>query len=154
MNIFGSSKECGILLVPKERSSSISPILRRLNLPLISTIDDVALLLLHKPQYPYEVLAHSASAPTLGTKYPSPALGALVSEYEVKTRGSDAEILELRGRPGSLPESLARSYAAKLADQETRSERKLEEMTTQVEALTRTTHSLQQEILLQKASFL
>ena len=52
----------------------------------------------------------------------------------------------------SLPESLARGYAAKLADQETRSERKLEEMTTQV-VLSLGQHTPSARILLQKASF-
>jgi O-antigen biosynthesis protein len=152
-NIFGPSKECGLLLVPKERCASFSTTLQRLNLPLVATIDDAALLLLHKPQYPYEILEKSMSAKAIGINYPSPALGEATSRSEIRVRDLDAEVLNLRGRLDSLTQSLSRDYAAKMADQEVKAERKIQEMTVQADSLTQTLHALRQEIQLQRASF-
>jgi FkbM family methyltransferase len=152
-NIFGPSKECGLLLVPKERCSSFSTILQRLNLPVVATIDDAALLLLHKPQYPYEILEKSISAKAIGINYPSPALGEATGRSEIRVHDLDAEVLNLRGQLASSTESLSRDYDAKMADQEAKAERKIQEMAAQAESLTQTLHSLRQENQLQKASF-
>lgn len=50
-NMFGEARECGLLLIPRSklgawRRSTILP-----HLPIIDTLDGLALLLLHKPQY-------------------------------------------------------------------------------------------------------
>jgi FkbM family methyltransferase len=152
-NIFGPSKECGLLLIPKEHSSSVSAKLQRLQLPLISTVDDAVLLLLHKPQYAYEVLEKSPSATALGINYPSPALSDARGGYEIEVLRSTKEVLELRDRLGSLTRSLEEDCAIRLREQEARGERKLQEMGTQLEAVNQTIGSLQQEMLLQRASF-
>jgi O-antigen biosynthesis protein len=152
-NIFGQSKECGLLLIPKERSSSLSIVIQRLNLPLIATTDDAALLLLHKPQYAYEILEKSISARALGISYPSPALGEVTNEYEIRVHDLNSQVVDLRGQLNSVTQSLERNYAATIADQEVKAERKIQAMTVQVDSLTKTIQSLQQEMLLQKASF-
>ena len=72
-NIFGPAKECGLLLIPQPFIDRFTACIESLRLPEIKTIDDLALLLLHKPQYTYEVLERSAAALKLGIKYSSPA---------------------------------------------------------------------------------
>ncbi|MHB1245451.1 MAG: FkbM family methyltransferase [Sulfuriferula sp.] len=71
-NIFGESKEVGLLLIPSERLLRYEDALTRARLPLINTSDDLALLLLHKPQYPYEVFELSKASEILTLEYPSP----------------------------------------------------------------------------------
>ena len=70
-NIFSNAQETGLLLIPREFKSQYDEIISRQHLPKIETADDLALLLLHKPQYPYEVLAHAAAAANLTLAYPS-----------------------------------------------------------------------------------
>jgi hypothetical protein len=50
-NIFGDAKECGLLLIHEEEQSKWSETLARLALDSIVTLDDLAALLLQKPQY-------------------------------------------------------------------------------------------------------
>jgi methyltransferase, FkbM family len=50
-NIFGDAKECGFLLIHEEEQSKWSETLARLALDSIVTLDDLAALLLQKPQY-------------------------------------------------------------------------------------------------------
>ena len=71
-NIFGQAKECGLFLIPKDNIGKFLDRIERLKLAEIRTIDDLALLLLHKFQYAYEVLAQSAAASKLGIGYSSP----------------------------------------------------------------------------------
>jgi len=152
-NIFGLSKECGFLLIPKERMSQLSMTLQHLNLPLISTIDDAALLLLHKPQYAYEILEKSIAAKTLGIKYPSPALSDARYEYEIKVHDPDSEARDLRAKLGSLTLALERDCAERIVNHEVKAERKNQAIQMQVDSLALTIQSLQREIDLQKASF-
>jgi FkbM family methyltransferase len=72
-NIFGAAKEVGMLLIPgeAEAKSQYEDVLIKERLPEINTTDDLALLLLHKPQYPDEVLANSKVAAMLTLSYPS-----------------------------------------------------------------------------------
>jgi len=70
-NVFGIAKEAGFLLVPDEKIGEYRPVLDMLRLPVIENNDDIVLLLLHKPQYPHEVLAKTASAKVLGLDYQS-----------------------------------------------------------------------------------
>lgn len=61
---FAGAVELGLLLIPEERSSSIRTARDSL-LPEMQTVDDLVLLLLHKPQYPSEVLEKSKAAERL-----------------------------------------------------------------------------------------
>jgi len=70
-NIYGLAKECGFLLIHKTTVGKYEDTIKELCLTEITAIDGIALLLLHKPQYPYEVLANFASA-DLDLNYPSP----------------------------------------------------------------------------------
>lgn len=70
-NIFGAAQETGLLLIPAEKCIQHEAVLSGKQLPQIKTADSLALLLLHKPQYPYEILSDFAST-GLGLDYPSP----------------------------------------------------------------------------------
>ncbi|SNX52860.1 FkbM family methyltransferase [Thermoanaerobacterium sp. RBIITD] len=83
-NIFGEAKECGLLLIHLNKFYKYEDSLYILNLPKIETVDDLALLLLHKPQYPYEILSTSKAALKLGINYPSPKIGSLENELKLK----------------------------------------------------------------------
>jgi FkbM family methyltransferase len=78
-NIFGQAKECGLLLINEDSCTKYSEKINRLTLPKVETIDDLALLLLHKPQYAYEILDKSVAATTLSINYPAPTLDALAA---------------------------------------------------------------------------
>ncbi|BDX22499.1 hypothetical protein TUM22923_18200 [Polynucleobacter sp. TUM22923] len=84
-NIFGAAQETGVLLIPIESSSKFEEIISKQNLPQIKTADDLVLLLLHKPQYPYEVLAHTATASALSLEYSSPMAEMLINQEVVNS---------------------------------------------------------------------
>jgi FkbM family methyltransferase len=153
-NIFGSSKECGLLLIPKERATSISKTLKMLNLPPVATIDDAALLLLHKPQYAYEVLEKSISAEALGIQFPSPALSDATNKCEVTVRELRSEVQSLQVEGNSLKHSLEQQEdcAAKMDNLRKEAEGKAQAFEIQIASLTKTNESLRQEMLIQASS--
>ena len=55
-NMFGEARECGLLLIHRNHLGTWQETLSTLQLHTIKTIDDLELLLLHKPQYIHEVL--------------------------------------------------------------------------------------------------
>jgi FkbM family methyltransferase len=84
-NFFGEATEAGVLMLPNERVSTYFGVIQANRLPSLSTADDLALLLLHKAQYPSEILARTETAKVLGLDYPSPLASrqaALFQEYE------------------------------------------------------------------------
>ncbi|MCX4028850.1 FkbM family methyltransferase [Endozoicomonas sp. SM1973] len=85
-NIFLNASEAGLLLL----KNNITDEYCVKDLVKISCLDDVALLLMHKPQYPYEVLANTSSAEMLGLNYTSPLSDKLLDSI----RRMDAEIVE------------------------------------------------------------
>lgn len=76
-NIFSNAAEIGLLLIAKSRNSALSDRLSRCMLREITTADELVLLLLHKPQYPYEVLEPLTATIGLDINYPS----ALADNY-------------------------------------------------------------------------
>jgi FkbM family methyltransferase len=73
-NFFGNAKELALVLIPRENIVEVMRNITDVNLLPIHNIEDLVLPLLFKPQYPYEVLAHTASCASLGIDFPSPAL--------------------------------------------------------------------------------
>jgi FkbM family methyltransferase len=73
-NIFGNAKELELLLIPQEKCLETLRSISNVNLLHIANIEDLVLPLLNKPQYPSEVLVHTAPYLTLGINFPSPAL--------------------------------------------------------------------------------
>jgi FkbM family methyltransferase len=73
-NIFGAANELALLLIPREKTAEIQGKITSAKLLPIWSPEDLVLPLLHKPQYPYEVLAKTSSYPLLGIDFPSPVL--------------------------------------------------------------------------------
>jgi FkbM family methyltransferase len=79
-NIFGNSKELALLLIPtcKFENDLDNATFSRL-LP-VTTLEDLVLPLLHKPQYAKEVLANTSTSKSLGIDFPSPAVVKYMQE--------------------------------------------------------------------------
>ena len=73
-NIFGAAKEFALVLLPREKIAETLKKINSSNLLPIYNIEDLILPLLHKPQYAYEVLAHTATYSLLGIDCPLPAV--------------------------------------------------------------------------------
>lgn len=72
-NIFGEAVEASLVALPREKTGLLSVLADTdCRLAPITTLDDLALLLLHKAQYPAEVLAAGPAFSVLGHDYPSP----------------------------------------------------------------------------------
>lgn len=87
-NIFGSACEVGLLLIHEQAISRHALALARLNLPLIDSLDALALLLLHKPQYLEETLAATDACKQLGLSIASSERQQL-QELETLLRAKD-----------------------------------------------------------------
>ncbi|WP_162246098.1 FkbM family methyltransferase [Variovorax sp. Root318D1] len=87
-SIFDGGKELNLLLLPAERA--LPP-----NLPRVFAIDnadDIAALLLHKPQYPHEVLKFANRQKGPGLLYPSPAAQAATeAQKQLQNEVSDLQ---------------------------------------------------------------
>ena len=81
-NFFGEFKELGLLLVPLHRLEHANSLLNLYRLCPVDTLDTLALLLLHKPQYSDAELASTPAAKLLGTMYPSPLSRLLAAQLE------------------------------------------------------------------------
>ena len=71
-NRFGSAAEVSLLGVPPSRIDTVVHSIDLTALAPIRSIDDLALLLLHKPQYPDEAWGKSEAAAVLGLQFESP----------------------------------------------------------------------------------
>ena len=72
VNYFDTAREVGLFLLPNEHENEHKNYLKSQNVAEILTLDDVSLLLLHKPQYPFEVLNKSPLGKLLTINFPSP----------------------------------------------------------------------------------
>lgn len=72
-NIFEEAMELGLLLLPRENSTAIVSRIKTHKLPKINDQDDLALLLLHKPQYIADILSGSSVGKLLGINFSTPA---------------------------------------------------------------------------------
>lgn len=94
-NVFGEAAELGLLLLPRERVKSILEQISGYVLAPVHTLEDLALALLHKPQYPYEVLAYSKASASLGLEYPSPGNAEITKTLEQTLLARDEDIHRL-----------------------------------------------------------
>jgi len=109
-NIFGEAQETGLLLIPAEEYMRHETILLRQQLPQINTADDLALLLLHKPQYPYEVLVNTAASKSLTLLYPSPQADVYrqtLTERDGQIASLTQSVAERDAQIASLTQSVA-----------------------------------------------
>lgn len=95
VNIFGDAKELGLLLLPPNRQTDATRLAGQYPLHPLENPDAIALLLLHKPQYPEAVLSLTAVAAAEGMLYPSPLSRALQQEILVLTARMDALATEI-----------------------------------------------------------
>lgn len=82
VTVFGNGKECGLLLIHSENVASNRDVIDSLALPKVQTVDDIALLLLHKPQYPTEVLEKLESSKVWGIDYFTPRLEKVIKNCD------------------------------------------------------------------------
>lgn len=89
-NIFGEASEASLLAVSPEQLSSNAVKRLTSGLPLIDSVDALALLMLHKSQYPTEVLANSSASAVLDLNFVSPLSRTLQEKVETQTRAAQA----------------------------------------------------------------
>ncbi len=83
-NIFGSASELNLLLIPNESGKIVTKCnLSNRLVPIISP-EDLVLPLMHKPQYPYEVLSGTSASLLMGINFPSPLTSQVIAESERK----------------------------------------------------------------------
>lgn len=143
-NIFGMAGECGLLLISRCRHSEWRDTLEALNLPLLMTLDDLALLLLHKPQYIYETLSATSVFAVLGGDIAIPSLAerdgqiAALQQVSLQLAGDLATmgrtLAERDGQLAELHQSLAAraGEVAQLQLRQTEQQTKLEELCQQL----------------------
>ena len=68
-NFFGSAREAGLLFMPAGSMKPAEGARAHSAIVPVESLDDLALCILRKPQYKWEVLAHTAAANTLGTGF-------------------------------------------------------------------------------------
>jgi FkbM family methyltransferase len=104
--IFGDGRECGVLAVPEIRCDEADPILRRGKLAPIETADDLALLLMNKPQYVRSDIIRTSAARVLTTP-------AIVSTFGDPARLRQ-ELAELNHAKAEVEQRCA-AFAAEIA---------------------------------------
>jgi FkbM family methyltransferase len=82
-NIFGTARELSLVLLPSERSEGFQDILDHTQLPEVDSLDDLACLLLGKPQYFGEVLAPYCGTHRIKLAVESPELVELRAANEL-----------------------------------------------------------------------
>lgn len=95
-NIFGNAKELGLLLVPPHRLDYADGLSTRYRLCRVDNLDEIALLLLHKPQYPDEILSRTDTSKLMGTLYPSPLSRNLNQQILLLATQLESEAAEIR----------------------------------------------------------
>jgi FkbM family methyltransferase len=78
-NIYGHARECGLLLIHTDDLNKLKECIK-LGLMNVITVDDLALLMLHKPQFFNEVLQLSPVAKQLGIEFWTPAIGRVINK--------------------------------------------------------------------------
>ncbi|HHY80978.1 MAG TPA: FkbM family methyltransferase [Thermoanaerobacter sp.] len=149
-NIFGEAKECGLLLIHLDKFLDHEDSLYVLNLPKIETVDDLALLLLHKPQYPYEILSNSKAALKLGIDYSAPKVKSLENTLLAKEKEIDKLKEEIDIKEFSINE-LASKIKALEAILETK-EKEVEELRKEIVSKESTINELASSIKALKAT--
>lgn len=94
-NMFGEADEAALLAVPREKVQAWQARGILDDLAQIDSLDGLALLLLHKAQYPSEVLAASSAAAALGIRYASPL-----------SRMQETELAELKAALAGFEEQM------------------------------------------------
>jgi FkbM family methyltransferase len=81
-NLWGDAKELTLLLLPEEKAVQVLSTCTQFKLFPVTSAEDLVLPMLHKPQYAYEVLAHTGASPVLGLQFPAPVAVDLHAEVD------------------------------------------------------------------------
>jgi FkbM family methyltransferase len=100
-NMFGEARECGLLLIHRNHLGTWQETLSTLQLHTIKTIDDLALLLLHKPQYIHEVLGGTKVLDNIAS------LNQAVAERDGQIASLNQAVAERDGQIASLNQAVA-----------------------------------------------
>lgn len=105
-NMFGDARECSLLLIHRSKLVAMQATLSTLNLPVVETVDDLALLLLCKPQYFHDILKRTSfNALDLGNAIPQGAKAEIVDHSEQLAKLSQA-VAEREGQITSLSQAM------------------------------------------------
>jgi len=113
-NIFADAVETGLLFVPKAKLDSIEALIASFRLAPVDSIDELALVLLHKPQYPSEILHSTAAGQRLGLEYPSPLAHRLMREQAEAAEAHSNERAAMQTAADALLMALTTAHAEKL----------------------------------------
>jgi FkbM family methyltransferase len=113
-NIFGDSKELMLLMLPAQGQVGQLPSGFSERLCAIHSLEDLVLPLLHKPQYAYEVLAHTGPAASLGTHFPSPVLTPILAAHAEAIAARDRHIVFLEAEIARVKRSVSWRITAPL----------------------------------------
>jgi len=105
-NIYGKARECGLLLIHERKLEAELEKLSTLGMPVIDSADSLAIFLLHKPQYFYEVLGKTLVGKSFGLGIYTPEQHALTMQM--------AEQLERTEMAKSVAEELAYERLAEI----------------------------------------
>ena len=105
-NMFGEARECGLLLIHRNHLGTWQETLSTLQLHTIKTIDDLALLLLHKPQYIHEVLGGTKMLDNIAS------LNQAVAERNGQIASYSQAVTERDGQIASLSQAVTEREAA------------------------------------------
>mgnify|MGYP002737280572 FL=1 len=105
-NMFGEARECGLLLIHRNHLGTWQETLSTLQLHTIKTIDDLALLLLHKPQYIHEVLGGTKVLDNIAS------LNQAVAERNGQIASLSQAVTERDGQIASLSQAVTEREAA------------------------------------------
>ena len=105
-NMFGEARECGLLLIHRNHLGTWQETLSTLQLHTIKTIDDLALLLLHKPQYIHEVLGGTKVLDNIAS------LNQAVAERDGQIASLNQAVAERDGQIASLNQAVTEREAA------------------------------------------
>ncbi len=83
INIFGDGVEVGFIMLPIKKASLYETLILEQGLSLVEDIDNLIYIMLHKPQYSYEVLANTTAAKNIPCNFINPIdVKALRAEKE------------------------------------------------------------------------
>ena len=105
-NMFGEARECGLLLIHRNHLGTWQETLSTLQLHTIKTIDDLELLLLHKPQYIHEVLGGTKVLDNIAS------LNQAVAERNGQIASYSQAVTERDGQIASLSQAVTEREAA------------------------------------------
>lgn len=94
-NFLSNATEIGLLLIAETRVATFERQLTELALPELTSADDLVLLILHKPQYPYEVLEPQSQRLGLDLQYPSARSDACTFALDLERKSTERLATEL-----------------------------------------------------------